>query len=483
LVYAMVYNLASMPAPLEAQTLSNNTLKVLSENNISVKDNVFYTPVSVSNNFSVMLQLAGGPWGAVAGAVFSLISSQLASDQSNQRFDQINRTLQQIQMQLRLVDAKLDRIDLALRLISDKDDEILASVDAVPDRQAFRHVLSDISYIQDHWESWTKSRVSSYLKRSEIRAAYDRLDEHARDLYEGEDPTYTPTLAIALGLQLDLAKLLAISSDDVAAVKKGYRRFLEHALASGAPIKPGEPVMSKDSFPVRLAKRRALIRFYLKEEYGAQTIVFNGAARDTCIRPWGEEPPLTSLNMYPFWGNTSAKDSFIWDPPLDSDILLRLIRVNATGVVAGPIDNRLWHSERSYPDPSAGDSAARENWRGNAGWVIFSTWDLVAAVRSTGVAFDYLGAYYRPNRIDNCSPIPGPPRQPYSLRFGVLTSGDSPKTPEDFFNKYGTLSDHELDIFTQQNLIQTNRQVRLMAIDTVALAATSEFRAALDRAR
>jgi hypothetical protein len=104
-------------------------------------------------------------------------------------------------------------------------------------------------------------------------------------------------------------------------------------------------------------------------------------------------------------------------------------------------------------------------------------WDLVAAVRATGTMFVYVGAYYRPTRFDSCL-VADARTQP---RFGVLTSGTSPKTPEDFFRAYGHVSDSALNVYAEEKLTQANKQLQLMATEAIAFAAASEFREALKR--
>jgi hypothetical protein len=104
---------------------------------------------------------------------------------------------------------------------------------------------------------------------------------------------------------------------------------------------------------------------------------------------------------------------------------------------------------------------------------------LVAVVRNTGKTFEYLGAYYRPSRLDLCLPI-GAVRPGLIPRFGVLTTEPRPESAEKFLEKYGKISDHELDVFAQQ-IAQANRQVQLMGVDAIAFAATAEFRETLDR--
>lgn len=78
LVYTLVFDVGFMPTPLRAQTLSNNTVHFMSDNQITIKDNNVFTSVSMTNNVRVGLQLAGGPWGAVAGSVYGLIANQMA---------------------------------------------------------------------------------------------------------------------------------------------------------------------------------------------------------------------------------------------------------------------------------------------------------------------------------------------------------------------------------------------------------------------
>ena len=197
----------------------------------------------------------------------------------NQRFNEINRTLQQIQMQLQVVNVKLDRIDIALRLISDKDDQILDAVHDVPTREAYAQVLRDISNIEDHWNTWTKSdwRLTAQ-ERTDMKAAYDDLHKDAALLYIHGDPTYTPVLAMALRINLDLAMKLRLGRDEIDNIKKGYRRFLDAALAPGTAIRLGEPVEPTDSFPVRLAKRKALIQKYVGDEHKLQPINFDARA-------------------------------------------------------------------------------------------------------------------------------------------------------------------------------------------------------------
>ena len=172
------------------------------------------------------------------------------------------------------------------------------------------------------------------------------------------------------------------------------------------------------------------------------------------------------------------KDSFVWDPPADGAVLLQLIRANAQSLVVGPVDGRLIHTERAVnTNDQLGPLVEIGKWPDS--WGMYGAWDLVAAVRTTGTMFEYLGAYYRPSRLDNCSPA-GSSLTLFPLRFGVLTTGDAPKTPEEFLKRYGNVFDNDLNIFKQVKLMQANRQIQLMAYDAIALAATSEFREALD---
>lgn len=478
----LAYALAANSVQIRADVLSNNTVKVLSDNNIQVRDNVFYTPVS--NTINVALQLSGGPWGAVASSVFGLVTSQMAEDQSNKRFEQINRQLQEIAMKLNVIDAKLDRIELALLQISDKNDEILDAIHAVPARLAYSQVLGDISVIGDSWDTWLKTSRTA-VSRKQMENAYERLRFDAAKLSNENDPLYTPALAIALRLNLDLAIKLSRSAGEVNDIKKAYRRFLEAALASGPAIKPGDRVLPTDSFPTRLAKRKALMAMYLGDEYHP-TLSFGAI----CSGTWGDWRAPVGVDYGSYFGNTETKDSFVWDPPADPKVLVQLIRANAANVVVGPEDERLRWSQRSFN--IQGDFVEQDT--PTAAYWMQGVWDLAASVRVNGNDFEYLGAYYHPKRLDKCLPVAG--TNSYPKRLGVLTPGTSiatpfnpakstglprPTRPEDFFQRYGKIDDPGVTDFAQRRVAQANRQAQLMAYETIAFAAASELREILNR--
>src|SRR5271168_2896492 len=130
----------------------DGTYKLLSDNKIEMKNNLFYTPVSVD----VVLSLAGGPVWSAAQSVFGIISNQLAKEESNRRFEEINGSLRFVMNQLHRINLRMDRIDLALTLILDRTDEILKEIQVLPQRIAYYDVRGVVSHIQDHWERWAQ---------------------------------------------------------------------------------------------------------------------------------------------------------------------------------------------------------------------------------------------------------------------------------------------------------------------------------------
>lgn len=462
LTYTII--VGTTPSSVRADTLSNNTVKLLSDNQIIVKDNLFYTPVTISNT----IELSGGIWGTIATSAFSIILGQLGKDDSKNRFDSMDRQLAQLRALAEQANAKLDHMDLVLREIADQNDEILRQVEAVPARQAFYTVLADISNIQNSWHTWTNTRVAESKHASEMKSAYEGLRKDAAVLYVQKDPTYTPILALALRLDIDLAHKLNLSGDDVADLKKGYRDFLNAALAPTSPIKPGEQVNATDSFATRLAKRRALIAIYLGDEYKLNGINFG--SNGNCVHPLS----FTSVYSDEF-SDTSVKDSFIWDPPPDPTIVLRLIRANALSIFQGPVDKRLVNVQKGNTSNAA--EQISEIGRSNDSFWMSGSWDLVVAAKSADTKFEYVGAYYRPSRLDNCEPG----TQRGIPRLGVLSGGELPKSAEDFFKKYGQITDHELDIYAKERIAQANVQLQLLATEAIAFADTSELRQALDR--
>jgi hypothetical protein len=366
LAFAIMFGLNPAPTSLRGDWFSHNTTKFLSDNSITIKDNLFYTPVTLSGNANVMLQLSGGPWGSIASGVFGIIVHQLENDQANKRFDEISQELQEMKKQLNKIDAKLDRIDLALREISDKNDQILDAIHSARAQQYYDQVLRDVNHIQDHWDTCTKTtrKRLTPTDQKDLEDACTQLGNDAGLLIVYNDPTYTPALAVALRLELDLARKLGRKQTDLT---KKYRRFLDAALATGRAIKPGDPVQveSTDSFPVRLAKRKALIAAYLKDGYQPQAIK---SASGYCLEPYYEKHNPTVV----YSGSTPAKDSFFWDPPTDDTVLLRLIHANVRDAVSGPDDGRF--VEIQYTTGPSGDDLI-EAARYGIGFQMRGAWD------------------------------------------------------------------------------------------------------------
>lgn len=204
--------------------------------------------INVSGTANLSLFIPPTTAASIGTSVASAFLSALGQSATSQRLDQLQTSLNEALVHLRIIREQLNSIQSLLQVVNEKLDEVASEVRSVPFHHAAVELISEIQQIQD------LERGNS-LTRAEALQHWTSIDLKVKNLIQSRQYDYFPLVAVALVAERDMASRAHLDQRTRRSAEARLIEFLREAVAPAtASADAGGPLQRTDSFPERVRK-------------------------------------------------------------------------------------------------------------------------------------------------------------------------------------------------------------------------------------